>query len=246
MLNIGNPGQFMAELKSIQIYFELLYSAHIEGFHKRIDMNDVNVVFNTLNSVYQAIIILMHLVTQLVKFKHQNSGGFFDFQISFESRLDNFLNSFREEACSFHDVDQQLVHEVMNGIDHLKGNFLFFSNSIFKGFEDLKMEVNDRRDHEGIRMEIQLVEAAIWNMNELMIEHSDRLGRVGSDTLRLEVVLRTMISDFDTKLTNEMAGRLGEINLELNARFQATDQRLAKIVVFLNEQNIVQRKMITR
>jgi hypothetical protein len=47
--------------------------------------------------------------------------------------------------------------EVMNGVNHLKEDFIYASNSMFKRLESLKMEVNDRRSNEVIMMEIQLV-----------------------------------------------------------------------------------------
>jgi hypothetical protein len=45
--------------------------------HKEFDVNDINIVFNSPKSGYQAIIPLINLATQVIEFKNVNRGNFF-------------------------------------------------------------------------------------------------------------------------------------------------------------------------
>jgi hypothetical protein len=90
MMNICNLEQFIAKLRAIQMHLESLYATHFEGFQKQRDKTDVEVIGNKLNSGYQEIIPLMNLITQFVKFRHQDNDSFRDFQVSFDSQLDGF------------------------------------------------------------------------------------------------------------------------------------------------------------
>jgi hypothetical protein len=60
----------------------------------------------------------------------------------------------------------------MNVINHLKDDFQIVSNSMFKGFEDFKIEVNKGRVNEVITKKIQLG-GSMQSMKELINEQGD-------------------------------------------------------------------------
>jgi hypothetical protein len=57
-------------MNAIRTHLENLYSAHIVDMHKNFDADDINIVFNSLKSGYQAIIRLINLATQVIEFKN--------------------------------------------------------------------------------------------------------------------------------------------------------------------------------
>jgi hypothetical protein len=80
-------------MKAIRIHLENLYSARIVDMHKNFDANDINIVFNSLESGYQAIIPLINLATQVIELNNVIRGNHAELEICFGRKLDGFLDT---------------------------------------------------------------------------------------------------------------------------------------------------------
>jgi hypothetical protein len=63
LITIKDHNHFMGELKVVQLHLESLYSAHVEGFHKKLDSKGINAIFNIVASGYRATIPSINLAT---------------------------------------------------------------------------------------------------------------------------------------------------------------------------------------
>jgi hypothetical protein len=63
----------------------------------------------------------------------------------FDVKFNGFMNSLREEANSLHEVNQLNQRDIFAAVDQISSYFLYVNNSILSSFEELKIEVKDRR-----------------------------------------------------------------------------------------------------
>jgi hypothetical protein len=77
-----------------------------------LDRDDREVIFNSLNSLYQDIIPLVNLATQVIEFSQVNKNGFATIQVDFDQTLNVFMNTFRKEAQSIQGIEQRTIFEV--------------------------------------------------------------------------------------------------------------------------------------
>jgi hypothetical protein len=106
---------------------------------------------------YQAIIPLINLATQLIQFKQIDNNGFIGLQIDFDVKFNRFINSFREEVSMVHETYQITLKDIFEGEEQIRNDFLFVNNEILRSFEEIKIEVKDRRANKAMLFEIQLL-----------------------------------------------------------------------------------------
>jgi hypothetical protein len=56
-----------------------------------------------------------------------------------------------------HEANQLILKDVFAAVEQIKKDFLFVNNEILKSFEEIKIEVKDRRANKAMLLEIQLL-----------------------------------------------------------------------------------------
>jgi hypothetical protein len=76
------------------------------------------------------------------------------------------MNIFREEERVVHKVNQSMVQNIFAAVDEIKSDFLCVNNEVLCSFEELQIEVKDKRVHKAMLYELQLLDKRITDKNE--------------------------------------------------------------------------------
>jgi hypothetical protein len=86
-------------------------------------------------------------------------------------------------------------------------------------------------------MEMKILGKGISLVNELVEIQKEILGLIGNEPIKLQTLLRTMISDLDTKLTNELMSVIEQIDIDMGVKFRENGSNPDQIASMNNDGN---------
>jgi hypothetical protein len=82
-----------------------------------------------------------------------------------------------------------ILHYIFMAVDQIKNDFLYANNAVFKSFEELRIEVKDRRANKAVMFELQLLGKGIKEINELLERQNQRQGDIQNEQIGLQNTL---------------------------------------------------------
>jgi hypothetical protein len=79
-----------------------------------------------------------------------NRNGFIGLEGDFDHKLNGVLHTVRIEIQSIQDMGQITIMEILNSVHQFRSELMYVINTMLQTFEELKMEVNDRRANKAI------------------------------------------------------------------------------------------------